>query len=661
MATTIQLLRSDIAQQRPDPGVLANGVPMVNLHESEPGLFFAARDGSLVKIGPVAIKADPPNNNPEGDLGNTQGELWLDTSGASPVLKVYAGSSWVSCFTDPGGTVTSVGLSFSSLFDVSGSPITSSGTFSASLQEQAQGTVFCAPISSSGTPIFRALEDSDIPGISATKVISGQFDSGRIPSLDTSKITSGTFSQDRIPNLNASKITTGSLSYTVGGTGITSAANPGEVLVGTGLGWSKSTITAGSNISVTNGAGSITLAVSDTPTFSSVAIKDGAGDTLTLSATSVSIPYTLNLPSSDGTNGAILTTNGSGQLTFETSLYGLAAIGGAASLTINAGGANGDVILAPTGSGVVSASSSRITNVDAPINATDATNKAYVDTIAAGIQPKAQVEAATTGNVGLSGELTIDDIPLVAGDRVLVKNQTLPEENGIYDVAVGAWSRSSDANTFSLLVGATVFVAGGTLNAGNTYLCDSTAGGTLGTDPITWVIFSSGLGTVTSVGITMPADFSISNSPVTSSGTLTVSYSNQSANTVLAGPSSGGAATPTFRALTAGDIPSSLNSHTFTGNLVCQANVDLGDNAADLISIVGSVDTSIIPTGTVDLGSPTNRWDNIYTNDLNLSNEGSSNEIDGSWGSYSIQEGEEDLYLINRRSGKRYKFLLQEV
>ena len=62
-----------------------------------------------------------------------------------------------------------------------------------------------------------------------------------------------------------------------------------------------------------------------------------------------------------------------------------------------------------------------------------------------------------------------------------------------------------------------------------------------------------------------------------------------------------------------------------------------------------------------NLGSSTRRWANIHTNDLNLSNEGNTNEVDGTWGKYTIQEGQDNLFLINRRSGKRYKFLLQEI
>ena len=64
---------------------------------------------------------------------------------------------------------------------------------------------------------------------------------------------------------------------------------------------------------------------------------------------------------------------------------------------------------------------------------------------------------------------------------------------------------------------------------------------------------------------------------------------------------------------------------------------------------------------TYDLGTSSLRWRNIYTNDLNLSNKGSTNSVDNTWGDYTIQEGESDLFLINNRSGKKYKFNLTEV
>ncbi len=63
----------------------------------------------------------------------------------------------------------------------------------------------------------------------------------------------------------------------------------------------------------------------------------------------------------------------------------------------------------------------------------------------------------------------------------------------------------------------------------------------------------------------------------------------------------------------------------------------------------------------VDIGTSSYRVRNIYTNDLHLSNKGHSNDVDGSWGDWTIQEGESDLFLKNNRSGKKYKFNLTEV
>lgn len=71
-------------------------------------------------------------------------------------------------------------------------------------------------------------------------------------------------------------------------------------------------------------------------------------------------------------------------------------------------------------------------------------DKGYVDAVATGLIPKANVLVATTANITLSGTQTIDGVALVAGDRVLVKDQTTGSENGIYLVTGGTWSRSTD-------------------------------------------------------------------------------------------------------------------------------------------------------------------------------------------------------------------------
>ena len=88
-----------------------------------------------------------------------------------------------------------------------------------------------------------------------------------------------------------------------------------------------------------------------------------------------------------------------------------------------------------------------------------------------------------------------------------------------------------------------------------------------------------------------------------------------------------------------------------------------GTKTLDFNSNNVRADTNIVPSAnnTHNLGSSSLRWADIFTNDLNLSNEGSQNDVDGTWGSWTIQEGEDDLFLLNRRNGKKYKFNVTEV
>lgn len=104
----------------------------------------------------------------------------------------------------------------------------------------------------------------------------------------------------------------------------------------------------------------------------------------------------------------------------------------------------------------------KITNVGTPTATTDAATKAYVDSVAQGLSVKTAVRVATTANITLSGLQTIDGVTVIAGDRVLVKNQTTTSQNGVYDAAAGAWTRSTDSDTGAELVNAFYFVNSGT-------------------------------------------------------------------------------------------------------------------------------------------------------------------------------------------------------
>jgi hypothetical protein len=99
----------------------------------------------------------------------------------------------------------------------------------------------------------------------------------------------------------------------------------------------------------------------------------------------------------------------------------------------------------------------------------------------------------------------------------------------------------------------------------------------------------------------------------------------------------------------------------FTMSVGTAHNLEFRTNDTHRLSITSSGHTEPALDNTYNLGSTSFRWANIYSADLQLSNEGSQNEIDGTWGTYTIQEGENNLFLINRRTGKRYKFLLEEV
>lgn len=128
---------------------------------------------------------------------------------------------------------------------------------------------------------------------------------------------------------------------------------------------------------------------------------------------------------------------------------------------------------------------------------------------ASGVNTKT-VRAATTANITLSGEQTIDGVACGAGDLVFVKDQSAAAENGIYQVAAGAWSRASIMDAWAEVVAAIVVVKQGTANGDSLWLVTSDDGGTLGTSAINATCFFSAgrfiLNTAGSVGTSNIAD-----------------------------------------------------------------------------------------------------------------------------------------------------------
>lgn len=123
--------------------------------------------------------------------------------------------------------------------------------------------------------------------------------------------------------------------------------------------------------------------------------------------------------------------------------------------------------------GSTDAGAQRITNLADPVSSQDADTKAARDAAITaaltGLKWKNSVRAATTGNITLSGAQTIDGISIVAGDRVLVKDQSTQTQNGIYLCASGAWTRATDSDSSADLTNAIVPVEEGTANADTTW------------------------------------------------------------------------------------------------------------------------------------------------------------------------------------------------
>ena len=152
---------------------------------------------------------------------------------------------------------------------------------------------------------------------------------------------------------------------------------------------------------------------------------------------------------------------------------------------------DGNISLNPNGDGTVDLNSTRITSLADPVDPQDAATKAYVDAARSGLDVKQSVRVATTANITLSNTQTIDGVALNEGDRVLVKDQTDPIENGLYVVASGAWSRAADADEPNeVSAGLFVFVEEGTANADSGFVLTTDNPLVVGTDGLEFVQFS---------------------------------------------------------------------------------------------------------------------------------------------------------------------------
>jgi hypothetical protein len=162
-------------------------------------------------------------------------------------------------------------------------------------------------------------------------------------------------------------------------------------------------------------------------------------------------------------------------------------------------------ITGDTMTGNLTFSSGTVTGLPTPVNASDATNKAYVDATSSGLSWKQAVKVATLVDGTLASAFaagqTVDGYTLVLGDRILLKSQTAQAENGIYIVTAGTPTRSTDADTAQELDGLAVFVTNGTQNADTSWVQTTNLPITLGTTAVVFSQFAGTLSAVAGIGL----------------------------------------------------------------------------------------------------------------------------------------------------------------
>ena len=333
----------------------------------------------------------------------------------------------------------------------------------------------------------------------------------------------------------------------------------GELLIGGTSGPSVGTLTAGTNITITNGDGSISIESTNT-TYT-------AGTGLTLSSTEFSVDASQT------------------QITSVGNLNGLVIAG---SQTINMG-------------------NNKVTNVSDPTSAQDSATKAYVDSVAQGLHVLEACRLATTENItNLTGTLTIDSVSTSVGNRILVKDQSTASQNGIYIVASGGWSRSSDFDTVSdIAAGDFTFVTEGTVNGNHGYVMTSTIS-TLNSDNIVWSEFSgaenitAGDG-LTKSGNTISTDLKTNGGIVIESTELAIDLGASSiTGTLTVGDGGTGATTLTNNGILFGNGTSAITSVDLSNN----GDIIVGGSTPAVVTgstLAGSNLSAVVGNGTLVL------------------------------------------------------------
>lgn len=308
------------------------------------------------------------------------------------------------------------------------------------------------------------------------------------------------------------------------------------------------------------GGSGITVSYNDTNGNTTVSLTDPTVQLADITDLTSGARDFLLTPSSSNLSSLVSDETGSGSLVFANNptlsgvtVNGNLTIGGSGLVSTNINdfhtavrSSRLDQMSAPSSD--VSFNNVKITNLAAPTSDNDAATKAYVDAARMGLDVKASVRVATTANITLSGTQSIDGISVIAGDRVLVKNQSAASENGIYVVAAGSWSRASDANSDAkVTTGLFTFVSEGTAHADSGWVLTTNDTIILDTTNLAFAQFS-GAGQITAGnGLTKTGN---TIDVVGTAGRIVVNADSVDLDTVSQSDSSGSAGTSFVQSVT---------------------------------------------------------------------------------------------------------------
>jgi hypothetical protein len=516
--------------------------------------------------------------NPQGTVTSVTGTAPVVSSGgATPAISMAAATAsvngyltstdWTTFNSKGSGSVTSVAATVPTFLSVTGSPITTSGTLAISYS----GTAL--PIANGGS--------GEITAQLAMNAFAGAVTSGSYLRGNGTNVVMATIQAADVPTLNqnttgtASNVT-GTVAVANGGTGLTTTPANGALDIGNGTGFTRATLTAGTGISVTNASGSITIAATNSGTVTSVTgtspvvSSGGATPAISLAA---SYGDTQNPYASKTANYVLAAPNGTaGVPTFRA-----VVAADIPTLNQNTTGSAGSVANALTSGTGISFSSGTTYNGSAAITVNNSLPMVY---------PGAGIPNSTGTAWGTSYSTTGSGTVVVLATSPSFTTPILDTpQSGNFSTGTFTWptfnqNTTGNAATATSATTATN-IAGGTnlqipFNTGagaTSFIVAPTIGSTFlqynGTG-FTWAA-AAGIGTVTSVAATVPSFLSITGSPITTAGTLAISYSG----TAL--PIANGGTGQT----TAGAAFNALSPITTTGDLI----IGNGTNSATRLAI----------------------------------------------------------------------------